>query len=284
VQFIDQSAEANYRSARDSDACAGHGASIPPPALPTPDRAARTNHPRRVIRPRPRAHTVAAVGDAIGQVLSLGVAVALSPVPIIAVVLMLGTPRASANGAAFVLGWVVGLAVVGTFVLVAASGADASEDGEPATWVGVLKLVLGALLVLVALRQWRGRPREGDEAELPKWMQTIDTFSPGKALAMGILFSGVNPKNLILTVAAASAIAQTGIDTGEQAVALAVFVVIGTLGPGLPVAMYFALGARARHVLDELKAWMAGHNAAIMAVLCLVIGAKLIGDGISGLS
>jgi hypothetical protein len=29
---------------------------------------------------------------------------------------------------------------------------------------------------------------------------------------------------------------------------------------------------------------MAHNNAAIMAVLCLIIGAKLIGDGISGLS
>jgi len=27
---------------------------------------------------------------------------------------------------------------------------------------------------------------------------------------------------------------------------------------------------------------MAAHNAAVMAVLCLVIGAKLVGDGISG--
>jgi len=44
------------------------------------------------------------------------------------------------------------------------------------------------------------------------------------------------------------------------------------------------MGARAEHVLDELKRWMARHNAAIMAVLCLVIGAKLIGDGISGLA
>ena len=80
------------------------------------------------------------------------------------------------------------------------------------------------------------------------------------------------------------AIAQTGIDTGQQAVALAVFVVIGTLGPGLPVAIYFALGARAKRVLDELTLWMAGHTAAIMAVLGLVIGAKLIGDAITGLS
>ena len=224
------------------------------------------------------------MGEAIGQVLSLGVGVALSPVPIIAVVLMLGTARARANGPAFVLGWVIGLAVVGTIVLLAASGADASESGEPATWVDVLKLVLGCLLVLVAVRQWRGRPREGDEAAFPKWMQTIDTFAPGKALAMGALLSGVNPKNLLLTLGAASAIAQTGIDTGQQAVALAVFVAIGTLGPGLPVAIYFALGPRAKRVLDDLKLWMAAHNAAIMAVLCLVIGTKLIGDAIAGLA
>jgi threonine/homoserine/homoserine lactone efflux protein len=232
----------------------------------------------------PRAPTVRAVGDAIGQVLCLGVGVALSPVPIIAVVLMLGTPRARSNGPAFVLGWVLGLAVVGTIVLLAASGADASEGGEPATWVDVLKLVLGCLLALLAVRQWRGRPHEGDEAALPKWMQAIDTFAPGKALGMGALLSGVNPKNLLLTLGAASAIAQTGIDTGRQAVALAVFIAIGTLGPGLPVAIYFALGARAKRVLDDLKLWMAAHNAAIMAVLCLVIGAKLIGDAITGLA
>ena len=181
------------------------------------------------------------------------------------------------------LGWVIGLSVVGTLVLLAASGADASDGGEPATWVGVLELVLGCLLGLVAVKQWRGRPHEGEEAALPKWMQAIDTFGPGKALGLAVLLSAINPKNLLLTIAAAAAIAQTGADTGSQAVALAVFVVIGTLGPGLPVAIYFVLGARAEHVLSELKAWLAAHNAAIMAVLCLVIAAKLIGDGITGL-
>ncbi len=223
------------------------------------------------------------MSDAIGQVLSLGVGVALSPVPIIAVVLMLGTPRARGNGPAFLLGWVIGLAVVGAAVLAASSGADASEDGDPATWVGVLKLVLGALLLLVAARTWRGRPRAGEEAALPKWMRTIDTFTPGRSVAMGVALSGVNPKNLLLTVGAAAAIAQTGVDTGEQAVALAVFIAVGTLGPGIPVAIYFAMGERAKRLLDDLKSWMGAHNAAIMAVLCLVIGAKLLGDGISAL-
>ena len=73
------------------------------------------------------------------------------------------------------------------------------------------------------------------------------------------------------------------IEASEQAIALGVFVLVATLGPGLPVAAYFLLGDRARRLLDELKAWMGAHNAAIMAVLCLVIGAKLIGDAISGL-
>ena len=223
------------------------------------------------------------MADAIGQVLSLGVGVSLSPVPIIAVVLMLGTPRARVNGPVFVLGWILGLAIVGTIVLAVAGGAGADDGGEPATWVGWLKLVLGVLLLLVAVKQWRGRPRAGEAGTLPKWMQTIDQFTPGRAFGIAAALSGINPKNLLLTAGAAAAIAQAGLDTGEQAITLGVFILVGTLGPAAPVAIYFALGARAEHVLDDMKAWMGAHNAAIMAVLCLVIGAKLIGDGISAL-
>jgi hypothetical protein len=47
---------------------------------------------------------------------------------------------------------------------------------------------------------------------------------------------------------------------------------------------YFALGERSQEMLARLKDWMTQHNAVIMAVLCLIIGAKLIGDGISGLA
>jgi threonine/homoserine/homoserine lactone efflux protein len=220
------------------------------------------------------------LAEAIGQVLSFGVGVALSPVPIIGVVLMLATPRARSNGPAFIAGWILGLAVVGTLVLLASSGV-ASEQGEPADWVSWLKLVLGLVLLAVAVKEWRARPHDDAEHEMPKWMETIDTFTPGKAAGFGALLSGINPKNLLLCVGAAAAIAQTGVPAGEQAVALAVFVLIGTLGPGAPVAIYFALGERSEQILDRLKGWMSDNNAAIMAVLCLVIGAKLIGDAIS---
>jgi threonine/homoserine/homoserine lactone efflux protein len=224
------------------------------------------------------------MGDAIGQVLSFAVGVAISPIPIIGVILMLATPRARSNGPAFIAGWVAGLAVVGTIILLASSGADASEGGAPADWASVLKLVLGALLLLVAVKQWRGRPRAGAEPEMPKWMKSIDRFTAGRAAVFGALLSAANPKNLLLLAGAAVAIAQTGASAGSQAVALAVFIIIATLGTGTPVAIYFILGERSKPILDDLKAWMRQNNAAIMAVLCLVIGAKLIGDSISGLS
>ncbi len=222
------------------------------------------------------------MGDAIGQVLSFGVGVAISPIPIIAVVLMLGTPRARTTGPAFLLGWLVGLLVAGGVVLLVAGGAGADDDGGSPTWVGVLKVVLGLALLALAVRQWRGRPRDG-EAELPKWMQAIDGFRPPKALGMGVLLSALNPKNLLLTVGAAAAIAQTGAATGSQVGALVIFALLGALGPGVPVAIYFLAGRRAVEVLADLKAWMGANNTAIMAVLLLVIGAKLLGDGISTL-
>jgi threonine/homoserine/homoserine lactone efflux protein len=224
------------------------------------------------------------MGQAIGQVLSFGVGVALSPVPIIAVVLMLATPKARVNGPSFLAGWIVGIAGLGAIVLLAASGASASKHGTPATWVSILKIVLGLLLLLLAAKQWRARPRADNEPRLPAWMKTIDRFTPGRSTAMGIALSAINPKNLLLVVGAATAIAQTGADTFSQAVALAIFILIATLGVGAPVAIYYLMGNRATRILGELHDWMARENATIMAVICLIIGAKLIGDAISALA
>jgi hypothetical protein len=223
------------------------------------------------------------MGAAIGQSLALAIGVALSPIPIIAVVLMLTTPRARTNGPAFVLGWLLGLGVVGAVVLALAGPGGASEQGQPATWVSWLKLLLGLGLLLVAARQFRGRPHQGEEASLPTWMGAIDRFTPPQALGGGAALAGANPKNLLLAVGGAAAIAQTGIAGGQQAIAYAVFTVVGTLGVGAPVGLYFAMGKRSAALLGRLKDWMGHNNAVIMAVLCLVIGVKLLGDALTGL-
>ena len=124
----------------------------------------------------------------------------------------------------------------------------------------------------------------GRAAPTPKWMGALDSFTAPKALGAGAVLAGANPKNLLLAIAAAAAIAQTGIPGGEQAVAYAIFALVGTIGVGAPVVIFFALGDRAGPILERLKAWMAAHNAVIMAVLCLIIGVKLIGDAIAGFS
>jgi Kef-type K+ transport system membrane component KefB len=108
------------------------------------------------------------MGQAIGDILPLAIGVAISPVPIIAIVLMLGTPRARGNGIAFAIGWVAGLTLAGAIMLAIASGNATTGSGEPETWVSLLKVVLGTLFLLLALKQWRGRPAPGQEAAMPK--------------------------------------------------------------------------------------------------------------------
>jgi threonine/homoserine/homoserine lactone efflux protein len=224
------------------------------------------------------------MGKAIGDLLPAAVGVAISPLPIVAVVLMLVAARGRLTGPAFLLGWLVGVAAPGAVLLLLARGADASDQGEPAAWVDWLKLLLGLLLLLLSLTQWRGRPHPEEEPVVPKWMGALDAFTSAKAAAAGVALSALNPKNLLLIAAGAAAIAQTGIGAGEQAVALLVFTAIASIGVAAPVVMYFALGDRSREVLDSLKTWMAKNNAVIMAVLLLVIGVKLVGDAIAGFS
>jgi hypothetical protein len=224
------------------------------------------------------------MGKAIGGSLPLAVGIALSPIPIIAVVLMLTSRKARVNGPAFILGWLIGLGIIGVIVLSLAGTGGASKSGSPAAWVSWVKIALGVLLLLVAARQFRSRPHGGEEPQMPKWMATIDKTTPAAALGLAALLSGANPRNLLLAVGGAATIAQTGIPGGQQAIAYLVFVLIGTLGVGIPVGIYFAMGKRSEKLLAGLKDWMSAHNAVIMSVLCLIIAAKLIGDAISSLA
>ncbi|HUK94223.1 MAG TPA: GAP family protein [Gaiellaceae bacterium] len=224
------------------------------------------------------------MGQAVGDFLPLAVVVAISPIPIVAMVLMLATPRARTNGTAFAFGWIVGLSVLGAIVLVLATGNATEDSGAPATWVDVLNLLFGLAFILLAVRTWLGRPKRGDEAEMPGWMDRVDDFTTGRSFGAGVVLSAVNPKNLVLTVAGALAIAEATLSDGQEVLALAVFVLIGSLGILTLLGIYLVVGERAAAQLERLKVWTAAHNAAIMTVLLLALGAKLIGDAISGFS
>jgi threonine/homoserine/homoserine lactone efflux protein len=226
------------------------------------------------------------VGEAIGQILPIAVVVAISPLPIVAVVLMLTGPRGRVNAPVFVLAGALGLAAVGAIVIAAVGGNAEPDAGGTPAWVDWLKLILGLALLMVGAKQWRGRPRgDDDTAELPAWMRALDEFSWPRAAGAGVALSTLlNPKNLLLAVAGATVIAQAGLPPAQEAGALAVFVAIATIGPAAPVALFFAMGSRSRGPLEAMKGWLARNNATIMAAVLLVIAIKLVGDAITGFS
>jgi threonine/homoserine/homoserine lactone efflux protein len=139
------------------------------------------------------------------------------------------------------------------------------------------------LLLLAAARNWRSRPAIGEEPETPKWMAGIDDLTPPKALGLGLLLAGVNPKNLILTIGAATSVAQLGLSTTDAVVSLMVFVVLASITIAIPVVYDLVGGEHAALTLDRLKDWLRFHNAAVMAVLLLVFGVDLIAQGLPGL-
>ena len=227
---------------------------------------------------------MADVGSAIGHAIPFGIAVALSPFPIIAMVLVLATPRGAVNGAALALGSLAGLITVGGGLLVIANLLDPSDGGDPADWVSVAKLGLAVVLIRLAVMQWRKRPVAGATPELPAWMATFDDITAARAAGMGVLLSAVNPKNLVLVIAAAAAIADTGTAAGAQAAGLAVFVALAMLGVTVPLTMSLLLGVRADPILAGVREWMARESATIMTAILILIAAKLVGDAVTGLT
>jgi amino acid transporter len=192
------------------------------------------------------------VGTVIGDLLPLAVGIAISPIPIIAVILMLLSPQAGKTSTGFLLGWVAGIVVVTTVVLVLVGQAGNTSSGSPSTVSSVLKLAFGVLLLLLALKQWRQRPKEGEVATMPKWMSA--------------------------TIGAAH------LSGGEDVIVVAIFTVIAASTVGIPVVGYLAARSRMEAPLNRLRAWLTQNNASVMAVLLLVIGAVLLGKGIGGLS
>ena len=166
------------------------------------------------------------MGLAIAEVLTYAVAVSISLLSIIAVILMLFSARAKVNGPAFLVGWMLALAVVSSAAYALAVQGNAATSSTASDTIAWGKIVFGILLLVLAARDWRSRPAQDAQPKMPKWMVSVDTFSPGKAVGLAVLMAGVNPKNLILTIAAAVGLAQLGVSTSEAIVALIVFVVV----------------------------------------------------------
>ena len=221
------------------------------------------------------------MNGALGEILPFALTIAISPVPIIAAILMLMSQRPKPLGLGFLTGWVAGIAVaVGIFTLLAGVIPEKTDDPGPQPIVGIIQLLLGLALLLLALKQWRSRPKPGEVAQLPKWMAAIDTMKPGAALGLAFLLAAVNPKNLLMAAAAGVSIGHATLGTGPALVAVLTFIVIAALSVLAPVVIYLAAPDKATGMLDHVRIWLTANNATIMMVVMLVLGAQLIGKGV----
>jgi threonine/homoserine/homoserine lactone efflux protein len=226
------------------------------------------------------------MGGAIGDILSPAIGVAISPVPIIAVILILFSKRAKSNGLAFLAGWMLALATVCTVVMLIGSAADIGTSSGPSKGAAILRIILGVLLFFAAWRQWKKRPKGREEPQMPKWMAGIEGFSAVKSFIMAVGLSVLNPKNLVLTLAAAVSITQAtqeSLSGAEPWIAMIVFVVIASSTVAAAVFTYLIGGKRAEEVLTSWKAWLTANNATVMFVLLLVFGMVVLGKGIASL-
>jgi hypothetical protein len=212
------------------------------------------------------------VSDVLVTLVPAAVGVAISPAPIVELILVLFSRRRTVNAIAFVLTLWIATAVV---LAIGAAGGQAADGGssEPSAVLGWVLLALGGVLLALGVRNWRNR---ADRSE-PAVFFTISGMGPGAVAFLAFGAVAVNPKNTVLLLAAGQSV---GASPSPLLYGVA-FVLMATLPYWLAVG-YALLGGEAAHArLDRMRAWLVGNNRAIMGVVCVVLGLVLLGKGLA---
>lgn len=222
------------------------------------------------------------MGLVIEEVLPVAVGMVLvNPIPMMAVILILFSPRARATAPAFLAGWLLGMGVVvGILLLLVSPELTVAGGRERSTTSSVLKLLVGLVLLFLAVRQWRGRPERGTDTELPAWMTTLDRASPAAALRLGAFLSGVNPKVFAFNAAAVVAIVPAGLTLGQQLAVSSIYVLLASAGVAAPVIWYFVAHDSAVDTLSGWRVWLLSNYATMMAIVLLLFGVILFSKGL----
>lgn len=208
-------------------------------------------------------------------------AIALSPVPMICIVLVLLAPRPVRAGLCFAVGWLCALAIAVALVAwltdtVAEGNEEGARDG-----IDVVQLAVGVLFGVLAVRYWRKRPEPGTTPPRPAIVDRIATLSgPGLVLA-GAAAALANLKNLPLVLSAGSQLGGAGLGSGSLIAAAAIFVVaasITVLGPLLAVVLVGP--EQSARSLRGVETWLLTNLNTITVVLLAVLSTVLIGHGL----
>ncbi|WP_433169299.1 GAP family protein [Kribbella sp. CA-247076] len=217
----------------------------------------------------------------LGAVLPQAMAIALSPVPMVCIVLVLLSPRPVRAGIAFAVGWIAALTIAVGLVAwltdtVADSNEEAARDG-----VDVVQLAIGVLFAGLAVRYWRKRPAPGTPPPRPAIVDRIATLTPPALVVTGAIAALANLKNLPLVLSAGGTIGGAGLGAGAAITTTAVFVVLASLTVLTPLLAVVIVGPeRSAQALKNVETWLLANLNTITLVLLVVLATVLIGNGL----
>ena len=210
------------------------------------------------------------------DLLLIGLGITLEPFPITAFILILGAERGTRKGLAFILGWLACLVLVIAVVVLVTGGKPPAPKTAPSTAVLAVKLALGVVLVLLAVRQWRrmGRPRKP-----PTWMTGLDRLSLWAAAGLAAFL-----QPWALVAAGVATVAQAKLSGVAAYLLLLVFGLLAT-SSFLFLELYATFTpAAAAERLRRLRAWLDTHQDQMIVVIFLLLGFWLAGKSIYLLS
>jgi threonine/homoserine/homoserine lactone efflux protein len=208
------------------------------------------------------------------------IGVALSPLPILAMLLVLGGGRPTAAGSAFWLAWTAGVAVPTIAFVVAAERAGATDGESRAIAAG--EIAVGVAFLVVAIRLALA-PRRVRSDTAPPWLEALDRSGPRRAAILGVMLSAGNPKNLALMLTAAVAIAQGSEGNGQLTFSTVAFVALAVSTVSLLLAGRVARPNRSGRALSRMRGTLGRHDRAFAMALAFAIGAFFLLDGLRGL-
>ncbi|WP_431278603.1 GAP family protein [Leifsonia poae] len=186
------------------------------------------------------------------------------------------------RGSALLAGRFVGVAVV-VGVFTAFAEYFVGLGGSPIVAAAV-RLLFGIALMVFAVVKWLRRPRGADADEPPRWMSSLEGISGWGAVRLGLVVSILNPKEIALGAGAGLVIGGVLYGFGESVAAVAIYAAIASLTVAAPVIAVLIAGSRVTESLGDFRTWLVRNNTTVVAVVMLVFGAILFGDGLGGLN
>lgn len=221
--------------------------------------------------------------EMIQQLIPLAVGIAISPLPIAAIIAILLSPRARVNGIAFAA---VSLLVTLGFTVIAAlttTSAGAGDGNGDDIVVFLLSIVLAVGFLALAIASWVSRPREGKAAQAPGWLSAIDSMSAGKAAGLALLMGVTNGKNIPLELKAGAHIGAADLGLTVVIITTVIFAFVASLGLILPTALAATGSPVITTGLRRLKTELIAHNAIIMTVVFLLLFAMQLANVVHAL-